>query len=1038
MKKHIRRALALAVCLMMVIGTMAPYAFAENETSGSVQADGNDLNITKSVTAKNDGTYELKMEAFATGTSQTTTVSKPLDIVLVLDVSGSMDEVTRTRTYTAQERKSYSYNSIDNSRTQYYYKDSNGQYYPVYADYDWHLFSPNEYYIYYRTGNRGHLIGKVVNSKTDAIYTGVLYTATTIKAKKLDSMKAAAKKFVNTVAADAKDSNVDHRIAVVKFAGTKSDEIGNYLYNEGRYNYSQTVEGLTDVKAGAADLNRNIDALKAGGATHADYGMQLANGLLSGTSADRQKVVVMFTDGEPTSHQNFEDDVANGAISAAKTMKDAGAAVYTVGMIADPSDDVRDFLDYTSSNYPDATSMLNHGDKVKNSYSTIVTDGSGLDDVFQKIASEAVSSTATADETSLLKDTLSSYFKFKMNEDGTLADCKVEKVPCTGENKWGNPDDITKDVKVEKDGKNIQISGYDYTNEENLVVKKSDESWQGYKLVLTFSIVPDTAAEWQTGTNNYPTNETVNSKAGIYNSESSELLTLDESPKAPVTAYAVTYTDGVDDEVVFADQVYTVLPGTATPGFNGTPARGGYKFAGWQPTVADTVTDNATYTAQWEPVTPAETFTVTYKDGRGGMWFADEVYSGLKAGAATPAYSGDTPEHEGYNFIGWTPEVADKVTGNATYTAQWESKSERLIKDLLGNIKVKCINENSGHVIKEYDTSVGGYSAVTMESSDGKYTSTITVNASGYVEKYNDDINVKHRLADGEEETRTIVVEFDSSYNKDNVTVKSGTLPVVFKVTCAEAEPEQKYTVTYTDGVEGEEIFKDQVYSDLVSGAKTPAFNGTPVRKDYKFVGWYPEVAETVTGNATYTAKWEYNGYIPPVDPTPTTGTLTVTKTVTGFEVLPEGYNVTITVKQGDKVIKTATLSSFTDGKATYSFYGLTAGTYTVSETAADVDGYKLEATADQSVTVTAGGTATAAFVNAYTKVEEPVTPDDPENPDVPDKPEKPEKPSKPETPKDNAVKTGDTTNTGIAWGVFGAALLGLGGFAVRRRKASK
>ena len=178
-------------------------------------------------------------------------------------------------------------------------------------------------------------------------------------------------------------------------------------------------------------------------------------------------------------------------------------------------------------------------------------------------------------------------------------------------------------------------------------------------------------------------------------------------------------------------------------------------------------------------------------------------------------------------------------------------------------------------------------------------------------------------------------------------------------------------------------------------------------------------------------------GYVP-VDPAPTTGTLTVTKTVTGFEVLPEGYNVTITVKQGDKVVRTATLSSFTDGKATYSFDGLTAGTYTVSETAADVDGYKLEATADQSVTVTAGGTATAAFVNAYTKVEEPVTPDDPENPDVPDKPEKPEKPSKPETPKDNAVKTGDTTNTGIAWGVFGAALLGFGGFAVRRRKASK
>ena len=115
-----------------------------------------------------------------------------------------------------------------------------------------------------------------------------------------------------------------------------------------------------------------------------------------------------------------------------------------------------------------------------------------------------------------------------------------------------------------------------------------------------------------------------------------------------------------------------------------------------------------------------------------------------------------------------------------------------------------------------------------------------------------------------------------------------------------------------------------------------------------------PAVTDTVTCNITYTAQWERNEYVP-VDPTPATGTLTVTKAVTGFETLPEGYSVTINVKQGDKFIRTATLSSFTDGRATYSFYGLPAGTYTVSETAADVDGYKLEATADQSVTVTAG-----------------------------------------------------------------------------------
>ena len=68
---------------------------------------------------------------------------------------------------------------------------------------------------------------------------------------------------------------------------------------------------------------------------------------------------------------------------------------------------------------------------------------------------------------------------------------------------------------------------------------------------------------------------------------------------------------------------------------------------------------------------------------------------------------------------------------------------------------------------------------------------------------------------------------------------------------------ETKYTVTYTDGVDGKEIFADQVYGNLLSGVATPAFEGTPTRTGYVFKGWNPEVAATVTGNATYVAVWE-------------------------------------------------------------------------------------------------------------------------------------------------------------------------------------
>ena len=277
--------------------------------------------------------------------------------------------------------------------------------------------------------------------------------------------------------------------------------------------------------------------------------------------------------------------------------------------------------------------------------------------------------------------------------------------------------------------------------------------------------------------------------------------------------------------------------------------------------------------------TPSEKYTVTYTDGRGGIWFADEVHSNLTSGTQTPVYNnGVEPTREGYIFKGWLPTVTDTVTGNATYTAQWESKSKHLLKELLSNIKVECIND-SNHTFKEYDTSVGGYSAITLEGENGKFTSTITVEAKKYIDRYNEDTDEIHQLVVGEAETQTIVLEFNNNYDKESVIVKSGTLPVTFKVTCAQPQPDQKYTVTYTDGVEGEEVFKDQTYT-VESGKATPAFNGTPTRKGYTFAGWKPLIAATVTGNATYEATWRSNSATTtPSDNKPNTGETTSPKT---------------------------------------------------------------------------------------------------------------------------------------------------------------
>ena len=991
MKQKILAVLMIIAVLLCFMPTMAfadqtPATEIEPDAKTLVQEKANDLSITKGVVTNSDGSYDLVLEAFATGTSQVTTVSKPLDIVLVLDVSGSMDDNTTTRTYTAQASKGYSYHDIENARTQYYYKNSNDQYYPVYAGYKWHLFDSDEYYLYYRIGYRDYRIGTVTD-RNQPIYTGVLYTADTKTAKKLDSMKAAAKNFVNTVAADAAANNVYHKIAVVKFAGKKSDQSGNDTYQEGRYtyNYSQIVVDLTEAKTGAATLKGKIDALKAAGATQANFGMELAKGLLTTTSADRQKVVVLFTDGEPTTYQNFENAVANGAISAAKTMKDAGTVIYTVGMIANPSNNVENFLNYTSSNYPDAVSMETPGNKADGSnYSIIVTDGSNLDDVFQRIASEAVSSAASADETSLLKDTLSPYFNFKLNADNKLDNCKVEKVPCTGENTWGTPEDITKQVNVEFNGKNIRVSGFDYIDDNNLVVQKTDGNWRGHKLVLTFSIVPDRTAVWQTGTHDYPTNNTDESKAGLYASDDSEMLTLPKSPMLPLTAYAVTYTDGVDDEDVFANEIYNNLKeGDPTPDFTGTLTRNGYKFVGWTPAVAATVTGNATYTAQWEQL-PSEKYTVTYTDGVDGEEvFADQVYSDLAYGDETPAFNG-IPNREGFDFSGWSPNVADTVTASATYVAKWTPKSPQ--------------------------PPVGDtYTVTYTDGLDGE-------------EVFADQ--VYSDLASG-----TATPAFNGTPTRDGYKF-TGWNPAVAETVTGnatytaqwekeETPPAETYTVTYTDGVEGEEVFADQVYSDLASGTATPVFNGMPTRDGYKFTGWNPAVAETVTGNATYTAQWE-KVIIPPT-PTPSVYPLTITKQIVGLDTVPAGYAVTVTItnKYGT-VVRTVTLKA-NETKTIYLSYG----EYTLTETAPAVEGYTqsgqtfsennfvLNSSVGKNVTVT----------NTYTK--------DAEKPPVDPKPTDPATPVKPNKPDENpnkVPKTGDDMPISLAiYGIIAVgALLGI------------
>lgn len=230
--------------------------------------------------------------------------------------------------------------------------------------------------------------------------------------KRITALKNAAYSFIDTIAKQNEGvEGVDrqHRVAIVKFSGDKTDKIGNDTYDKweyGRtntYNYSQVMAGLTNCSgAGVTDLRETIKAIKPAGATRADNGLQLAEGITSGR-ADAKKIVVFFTDGKPTSYDEFDSKVANDAVTAAKNMKDSKATVYTIGIFdgADPSAGIQDsgesqkenkFMQAVSSNYPNATAWNTHGTRAENSdYYKSATNAEELKKVFDDI-SQAITS----------------------------------------------------------------------------------------------------------------------------------------------------------------------------------------------------------------------------------------------------------------------------------------------------------------------------------------------------------------------------------------------------------------------------------------------------------------------------------------------------------------------------------------------------------------------------------------------------------------------------------------------------------------------
>ena len=522
-----KKFLALVLTLAMVLSLVPATALATNGTQegnnqGPVEVTGsnNDQNLTmkKTVIPNTDGTYTVHLESYATGEVTDTTTTKSSDIVLLLDVSGSMSNPYATKEtyspyngYNNRELKSYS-----TTHWGLWYKTDANIYVPVFVNKESKYGYNNDKYTYSYTNDEGKVIieesiGGFTQPNTQFYYK--------TDATKMDVLKEAVNAFIDDVAEKSPTS----QISIVKFAGEKTDRIGNNTYSGGE-NYTQIVTKLTKVGDGGADqLKQAVSQLTAAGATSSDYGLQKAQKALE--NATKDKVVVLFTDGEPNHFNGFDYNVATTAVNTAKTLKQGKTTIYTVGVFENTTNDINQYMSSLSSNYPDASATVTgNGWKVTNGGSKVgehyinAENAADLIKAFQTISSE-VSST-NLDGSAVVVDKVPSNFTAPANDGDVTLKVANYKADGTFGTETAAPSTIH--ASVNEDG-TVSVTGFDFS--KNWCALDGDKP-HGQKLIIEFTISRTNYGGTQ------PTNAGAYIKAKA--DDEKQIIKLDD-PTVPVT-----------------------------------------------------------------------------------------------------------------------------------------------------------------------------------------------------------------------------------------------------------------------------------------------------------------------------------------------------------------------------------------------------------------------------------------------------------------------------------------------------------------------